>query len=326
MSALDYFYIRTFTCLFIVYAEKRGVRPTITRKLSDKPLLIFVSKGYALNMRYWISLFLIGAALAGLFYFRQPNTLLTTKAAVSLEPIFLIPGSHATKDRFDVFVSKMIQQRHLTADHLKIHISHSGKLSLEGHLNHQSNHPFISVGFADNQEKDVYLDSKWLRKAIERVQQIYPFSSYEAVGHSNGGLILTELLESKCPKTFPRLTKFVAISTPFNGVLKKDNGSAIHFSTLPHRSLMLNHFLVHRSRLPKTLVMLSIAGNMAHSGSDGTVPVASAFSSRFIFQTQVRRYEEYLVSDKKSRHSAIVQNDRVVYKLKKFLLDTAVYP
>ncbi|MFT8872037.1 MAG: alpha/beta hydrolase [Sporolactobacillus sp.] len=245
-----------------------------------------------------------------------------------VEPIFLIPGTHASSDWFDAFSPRLHALHVGSASVLKVEVSHTGVLSYAGAIDRTSRHPFIAVGFADNNENDIDVDARWLDRVIRQLRHRLPFIHFQAIGHSNGGLILTLWLENDSQKSAASLTRMVAISTPFNGIDTSANGRSVHFAALSKTTPLLKRLMRNRAAIPKQLALLNIAGHADNEqGTDGVVPVQSVLAARLIFKGQIASYTENVIESKAAEHVAIIQQtpERVLNSIQHFLYVKKVY-
>ena len=70
---------------------------------------------------------------------------------------------------------------------------------MEGRLNTKEPNPMIVIGFENNRDGYTAISSSKsnpLKIALTYLLDHYHFTEFKAVGHSNGGLVLTGLLES----------------------------------------------------------------------------------------------------------------------------------
>ncbi|PGZ95329.1 alpha/beta hydrolase, partial [Bacillus sp. AFS051223] len=52
--------------------------------------------------------------------------------------------------------------------------------------------------------------------AMKKAHQLYSFNSYNALGHSNGGLVWTIYLEKMTQKATSQMRTLITLGTPYN--------------------------------------------------------------------------------------------------------------
>lgn len=235
-------------------------------------------------------------------------------------PTILVPGTNATNNRFNGFINKLSSLGVDTVDVLKVYVQKNGAITFSGDLSAKSAHPLIVVGFEDNSEDAVDIEAKWLKQAIQKVQETYKFEAYNYIGHSNGGLVLTSFLENYNDDTLPTLLKAATIATPYNDVSFSDNDKTTEFTEVKNETNLLKNSISKQSAIPSSISFLNIAGVTSDTSyTDSVVPVQSVLSGRLVYENQVANYEEYLVTGEETTHSELVENKKVLLKIKSFL-------
>ncbi len=81
---------------------------------------------------------------------------------------------------------------------LKIKVNKDDSIEMEGRLNTKEPNPMIVIGFENNRDgySNIKQQIESLKIALTYLLDHYHFTEFKAVGHSNGGLVLTGLLES----------------------------------------------------------------------------------------------------------------------------------
>ncbi|MHC5226946.1 alpha/beta hydrolase [Enterococcus sp. LJL99] len=262
--------------------------------------------------------------VSGLFFFLVGNSILAfaekltlPKEAVEIQtPTIFVPGTNGTVNRFDSLI-KQLKTEHQN-NVLKITVNKDGSITKKGSLAIDDSQPIIVVGFKDSSDETLTVQGKWFQQALAEIQKYYLFDTYNYVGHSNGGLVITSYLEEFQKETDPTLAKLITIGTPFNGTSTTDNEAVTTFTKLKTTTDLLAGYLTLTENIPKTIQMLNIAGEVEDTASDNTVPVQSVFSGRYIYQEQIESYEEILVKGKETNHSALVENQQVIDEIKAF--------
>lgn len=258
-------------------------------------------------IRYGLSFFLFVLIMLSSFLFVKTNA--KQVAAKSNLPFILVPGTSATEDRFDGFIDKMIKKVG-GKDILKIEVQKDGSLQWTSTLTNNSAHPYIVISFADSSEEAVAKQAKWIKLALDKAHELYIFDAYNALGHSNGGLAWTMYLENEPIQTTHQMKKLVTLGTPFDCTLDLENRDPKGTSMV--ETDMLQTLSSSRDRIPKNLTMISIAGDIGKTGSDGMVSVESALASQGIYKGQVNTYIEKVFYGEDSQHSELIGNSDVM--------------
>ena len=81
---------------------------------------------------------------------------------------------------------------------LKIKVNKDDSIEMEGRLNTKEPNPMIVIGFENNRDgySNIKQQIESLKIALTYLLDHYHFTEFKAVGHPNGGLVLTGLLES----------------------------------------------------------------------------------------------------------------------------------
>lgn len=227
-----------------------------------------------------------------------------------MAPIIFIPGSSATINRFDNLLNKLNTPKS-THSILKVQVNTDGKLVYSGHIRANDEQPFIVIGFQNNQDgyDNIKKQYRWLNTAMADLQERYHFRNFQAIGHSNGGLIWTGFLENYYSSDSFNMTTLMTLGTPYN------------FSevTLARQTVMLTDYINKSKKLPKGLSVYSIAGTEDYT-DDGIVPVQSVIAGKYIFQKHVKAYTQITVSGSDAQHSSLPENTEVVSLIQEYLL------
>lgn len=272
-----------------------------------------------------VSIVVVVMLVSGLFFFLVENSILAfaekltlPKEAVKIQtPTIFVPGTNGTVNRFDSLIEQLKTENQDNV--LKITVNKDGSITTKGSLAIDDSQPIIVVGFEDSSDETLNVQGKWFQQALAEIQKYYLFDTYNYVGHSNGGLVITSYLEEFKKETDPTLAKLITIGTPFNGTSTTDNESVTTFTKLKTTTDLLKGYLTSTENIPNTVQMLNIAGEVGDTASDNTVPVQSVFSGRYIYQEQIESYQEILVTGKETDHSALVENQQVIEEIKNFI-------
>ncbi|MFD1430098.1 alpha/beta hydrolase [Lacticaseibacillus mingshuiensis] len=227
-----------------------------------------------------------------------------------MHPVILVPGSSANQERFNTLVTLLNQQ---ARGHslLKVTVAENGKLSLSGEVAAGDNEPYIVVAFANNSDgyTNIKRQAKWFKTAFSYLTGRYHFNRFSAIGHSNGGLVLTLFLEKYVDDDTVTMNKLMTLGSPFN----------LEESSLANPTQMYTDMMKARTKLPKSLDVISVAG-IENASGDGIVPLASVEAGRNIFFGAVHSFTQLTVSGTDAQHSALPQNQQIVDMIKQNIL------
>ena len=243
---------------------------------------------------------------------RANITTLKTAGRTRMAPIIMIPGSSATQNRFDSLITELGKETPEKHSVLKLTVQTDGSIKYSGTINRNDNQPFIVIGFADNKDGKANIDkqAKWLNIAFKSLVKTYKFNHFQALGHSNGGLIWTLFLErylKETPKV--RVERFMSIASPYN----------MESTSTTAKTSMFKELYEYRTGLPESLTVYSIAGTENYT-SDGTVPYNSVNYGKYIFQDQVKHFTEITVTGANTAHSDLPQNKQIVALIRQYLM------
>lgn len=237
------------------------------------------------------------------------------KTAQNQVPFILIPGTGANGDRFDSFMNKLMKKVG-KRDVLKINVKTDGTTQYTSSLTKKSNNPFIVISFSDSSEKGVDKQAEWTEIAMKKAHQLYSFKTYNALGHSNGGLVWTIFLEKEAQKPTSQMKNLITLGTPYNYLDPKANPYPDRASLT--ETDMLKWMVNKREKIPHNLKLISIAGNYKDN-SDGVVPLTSALSSSKIYKKEIDSYSEKIVSGSNAQHDQLTENQEIIdYIVHKF--------
>ncbi|MGQ2376070.1 alpha/beta hydrolase [Companilactobacillus zhachilii] len=227
-----------------------------------------------------------------------------------MDPVIMIPGSNATQNRFDSLVILLNKKSRRKHDLLKLTVQTNNKITYTGSTNLTGKHPVIVIAFADNQDgySNIKKQAEWLRVALEQLIIRYHFNHFDALGHSNGGLIYTYFLEHDALGLGVRVQKLMTLGAPFN----------LNNQSITEQTQMLADFIKYRKNLPKRLEVTAVTGAQNYS-TDGLVPVNSAAAEKYVFQEVVKNYTVVTVTGSNAEHSDLPQNSQVVSLVQKTL-------
>lgn len=278
------------------------------------------------SLKKWsfIGLISIAIGLAVMLLFQKSLLVFADKTVTTDEPIAIatptifVPGTNGTVDRFDGLIKTIG-----ATDVLKVTVQTDGTVTSTGNLTADTSQPIIVIGFEDSSDDTLSSQGEWYQLALAYIQQYYSFDTYNYLGHSNGGLVITSYLENNQKSSDPTLAKLITLGTPYNDTSDAYNDAVTSFTQIKDTSALLTTYLKNTENISSTLQVLNIAGEVDDTASDGTVPVQSVFSGRLIYQEQVASYQEILIEGSDTSHSELVENATVIQYLKNFFWSAA---
>ncbi|GEO69594.1 alpha/beta hydrolase [Levilactobacillus acidifarinae] len=239
-----------------------------------------------------------------------------TNYRTPLDPTIMVPGSSASQDRFDTLITQLREETKTAHSVLKVKVATNGQLSYTGSIRRGDNQPFIVIAFENNHDgyTNINKQAQWLNVAFKSLVKTYHFNHFSALGHSNGGLILSLFLENYFAQTKNvTIDRLMTIATPYN--MESDSTTT--------ETDMLKELIAGRSKLPKNLTVYSVAGTENYS-SDGTVPANSVNQGKYVFQNHVAHYTQITVTGDDTTHSDLPQNKQIVLLIRQYLLQETV--
>lgn len=258
---------------------------------------------------------LILLAIPAYFWMKDNNRSLAAQHNSRMSPVIMIPGSSATQNRFNPLIKKLNADSPRKHSVLRLKVKNNGKIESEGWISRGDNEPIIVIGFENNHDgyKNIQKQAKMVDDAFDHLTDEYNFNNFKAFGHSNGGLVWTYWLEHYYQEYEDTITmkRLMTLGTPYNFAEPSIN----------HPTQMFSDFVKYRYRLPKNLLVYSVAGTETYT-SDGLVPEGSVDAGKYIFQKQVAHYTSMTVTGKDAQHSSLPQNNQIVRLIEEYLLDT----
>jgi uncharacterized alpha/beta hydrolase family protein len=225
-------------------------------------------------------------------------------------PTLFVHGYAGTKNSLGGMIKRLELQNDATKS-LVITVKSDGTLDISGSYDKFSHNPLIQILFENNKSSMVN-QTEWLEKVTKTLKSDYHINKINALGHSMGGVSLVNYVEQTgSDNRFPTLEKLVLIGAPLNG-LEIGNAAYELSATGPKtESERYANFIKQKANIPKSLEVFNIAGDKSDgTKSDGSVPVSSALSGKFIF-SDILNYEEKLFTGSDAAHSQLHENPEV---------------
>ncbi|MCT3034690.1 alpha/beta hydrolase [Pediococcus parvulus] len=263
-----------------------------------RPLILFVLLGFM--------------AVFGLQWTHQNMRNAIPSANSRVSPIILVPGSSETQERFDAMVNELNGKTKTSSSLLKVTVHTDNHLSYSGTFQPGKSHPYIVIAFQNNHDgySNIKKQAKWFSHAMTILSAKYRFNHFSAIGHSNGGLVLTRYLEKYFNQQKMRINTLMTIASPYN----------FSETNIDKRTQILTDLIKDNSKIPTNLVMYSVAGTENYN-NDGTVPFASVEAGKYIFQKRAKNYTQITVTGEDTTHHDLPQNGEIVSFIQQYVLN-----
>ncbi|CQR48403.1 PGAP1-like protein [Paraliobacillus sp. PM-2] len=267
-----------------------------------------------LNLKLLISIILPTFLLLAFVYADPTNSNKQYKNT----PTLFIHGYKGGPRSFETMLRRF-EQKQLGEKAMVIHVAPNGNMAITGNLAKQ--YPsFIQVIFQNNRAT-IAQQTQWVRKILHQLKEVYHVQQVNVVGHSMGGLTATNvILQNKDSNAIPTIKKLVVIASPFKGI---DNPDYFFVNTGPAavdlktESEALKKIIANRESFDPTIKVLTIAGVIDKTGTDGLVSLSSAMGiEEIVNKDQIQREIFY---DKQATHSGLHEHTGVDQKIATFL-------
>ncbi|MFC6205952.1 alpha/beta hydrolase [Levilactobacillus tongjiangensis] len=262
--------------------------------------------------RLWaVLLLLVVLCLPGFWWQPHQEKIVRANYQSLMAPVFFVPGSSATQNRFNALVKELNRESPTTHSLLRVEVMTNGRLEYSGNLKQGDERPFIVVGFQNHRDGPVNVRKQavWFATAFQALEKTYHFTHFSAMGHSNGGLVLTLFMEHDLAKTKTKIDRLMTIATPFN---LEEQDAAVDTDLFKELS-------GDRTNLPRNATVYSIAGSKTFA-SDGIVPFDSVNRGKYIFQDQVKHFTQITVTGANANHADLPENQQIVALIRQDLL------
>lgn len=237
-------------------------------------------------------------------------------------PTIFVHGYSGGKNSFGGMIDRLTREKSGTKS-LVATIQGDGTITYEGNYQADTHHPMIQVLFVENMSTEEN-QSWWIKELLLSLKKNYNIQELNAVGHSMGGVSLVNAITSMgTDSQYPKINKLVSIGAPING-LEIGTDGVTDFDLTPDGPKTVTeryqNFMNLKANIPTTLEVLSIAGDKEDgTKSDGSVSVASALSTKFIFEGQAKSYQELTFTGANAAHSMLHENTAVDKAVANFL-------
>lgn len=263
-------------------------------------------------------LVLLSATLcSGSIYYRQE----TNSNKKLIIPTVFVHGYKGTFNSFGHMINRLGYDYQDNNATMRILVLTTGKMKISGTILSKSQGSSAVQVLFQNNRASLAKQTEWLQKVMRYLRSTENVKKINVVGHSMGGLALLSYIENTPEnRHYPKIEKFIAIASPFEGIEKADyfklqKDPAAH--DLKKGSDALQSLVKHKNNIPKTIKLLAIAGKQGKTDSDGLVTIKSVFFVKHIFPRI--NYEQRLVRGNDITHSGLHENLYVDRYVSQFL-------
>lgn len=270
------------------------------------------------NFKYLIAmlLFFIILGIPSYIWTRKNVTTLAGRYNSPMTPIIMIPGSSASANRFDDLVKTVNNKYGEHHSLLKLTVHTDDSITYSGKIRANDTQPFFVVGFQNNEDgySNIKKQARWFNIAFNAIKKRYRFNSFNALGHSNGGLIWTMFLENDFNDSNLNINQLLTVGTPYN--FEEKNTS--------NHTQMLNDLIKKRDKIPNNMTYYSIAGTQLYS-DDGIVPLGSVDAGKYIYESQAKHYTLITLTGNKAQHSDMIASNQFITIFHQYIIGNGVY-
>lgn len=269
------------------------------------------------NFKYLIAmlLFFIILGIPSYIWTRKNVTTLAGRYNSPMTPIIMIPGSSASANRFDDLVKTVNNKYGEHHSLLKLTVHTDDSITYSGKIRANDTQPFFVVGFQNNDDgySNIKKQARWFNIAFNAIKKRYRFNSFNALGHSNGGLIWTMFLENDFNDSNLSINQLLTVGTPYN--FEEKNTS--------NHTQMLNDLIKKRDNIPRNMTYYSIAGTQLYS-DDGIVPLGSVDAGKYIYEGQAKHYTLITLTGDKAQHSDMIASNQFITIFHQYIIGNGV--
>ncbi|MGO3912422.1 alpha/beta hydrolase [Enterococcus viikkiensis] len=234
-------------------------------------------------------------------------------------PVIMVPGTNGDVDRFDSLVNSL-KETEKNVDEIKITVNKDDSITSSGQFTKKTKRPIIAIAFEDGSDPSLPKQARWFQKALEYAEKHYTFNTYDYLGYSNGGLIITGYLENEQKSNDPALYHLITLGTPYNDTSWDYNENNSTFTKPKAKSDLLKYYLKDKQNIPKNITVYNIAGNVDNQNTDTTVPLTSVLAGRLIYGDS-EKYKEIIVNEQ-SDHGSLIENPKTLKLIKEYLFES----
>lgn len=289
---------------------------------------------------WWLCLIFIVVLVIGGYFGLQNHqqnkvqTIEKVKVNNKITPTFFFHGwgsSYHAEEK----MTAAIKQAGVSNTIVRVNVDKKGHAKLIGKIGKRAKNPLVEVNFEDNKLSNaggsytnVYYTTgaRYVRNAINVVNQKYGYHAINVVSHSMGNLeFINYLRHFHEQKNFPRINHWVSMAGHYDGIIGMNdtpNKTKIDSKTGKPSRMQPEYraLLSLRKTFPREIRVLNIYGNLENgTNSDGDVTNASAKSLRYLINGRAKSYRELMIRGRSGQHSALHNNAQVNKALVNFI-------
>ncbi|RTZ57257.1 alpha/beta hydrolase [Bacillus sp. SAJ1] len=267
----------------------------------------------------YFSIVIVAFALF-IFLFIKPDT---TKSQHNTQstPTLFVHGFKGGPRSFNFMLERFQNQYHWGKKTMVCEVDKNGHLHIYGGIPTYSKNPFIQVVFKNNRAS-IQDTTNWLKEIMTVLNQRYNVKEIYVVGHSMGGLVLTNFIEQSNGQ-YPEVQKLITIGSPFKGIQKETYYQNVHNTgpaifDLKSHSPFLQSLVSNRNTFNRHIQVLSIAGVAKDpEDGDGVVSLNSALGLQDIVPNS--NFHKKIIYDPHATHSSLHEHPIVDQYIGEFL-------
>ncbi|MCP3742101.1 alpha/beta hydrolase [Rossellomorea sp. BNER] len=263
-----------------------------------------------------VLVFLSVAVLYIMFRSENVESQETRYTKQQLFPTVFVHGYKGTFNSFKTMMDRFENEHAWGKRTLIVYVSDLGEITFIGRVPTPPSEPvFVQVVF-ENNRATIEDTSNWLTSVMIELKKRYSIETVNLVGHSMGGLVITNYLQENANrKQIPMTHKLITIGSPFLGIEREsyhkvNTGAAVN-DLRPNSNALLK-LLRKSSGFPRNVETLVIAGT-----GDQVVGVKSATGLNQIVPPE--NYHEKIIEDPSIDHSGLHETLKVDRLINDFL-------
>ncbi|MFC6182326.1 alpha/beta hydrolase [Lactiplantibacillus daowaiensis] len=226
-------------------------------------------------------------------------------------PLILVPGSDSKPSDFDDLIDRLnAQYQHPV---VKLTITANQKISFNETRtkNTPLNDTIIAIHFENSTDNNATMveQTNGLAKAMHYLQRRLGLKTANALGYSNGGVILTRYLAGLGNRQPIQMQSIMLVGTPFLGTNTKKPDTTL-FTPL----------LNHRSQFKSLHSVVNVAGDTG-KGTDDIVPLSSVTAGKKLFMHQAERYTQMTFNEDGITHANLIHQKYLARLVRQNLLN-----
>jgi len=255
-----------------------------------------------------------------IFLFITPDRTKSQHTSQSTPTLF-VHGFKGGPTSFDFMLDRFQNQYHWGKKTMVCVVDKNGHLRIYGEIPTYTKNPLIQVIFKNNRAS-IQDTTNWLKEILTVLKQQYNVENIYVVGHSMGGLVLTNFMEQSNGQ-YPKVQKLITIGSPFKGIQRETYYQNVHNTgpaifDLKSNSTFLQSLVSNRNEFSQEVQVLSIAGVAKNpEDGDGVVSLNSALGLQEI--APKKHFQKKVIYDPHATHSGLHEHPKVDQYVGEFL-------